>query len=1052
MLVFLGLSGAALAAGSLDGWRDEVARTRMLAENDVPRAIEVGQLLLKEVPADATPADRARALNVLARAENYRGLIDRAEQHAKQALALAKEHGDKVGQTEAHLNLVLSSINLGKIKELTDATVAAVESVDGVVDRPDLQVEAMHRMSMLYRRFEKLDESVTLAMQALEMAKRSNDPLALTYAHHGMAISFALSKRPEEMREHYREMLKQAQAARSGMLEAAAKVGLGTEESNYAQAESYIREALVRYRSIGANYSLNNALYKLADILHSQGKHADALKTVDEEIAIFERFPSKIGMWYALNLRSSINQAMGRFATARADAERSLGLAKEIGLPLYMSTSAKRVAEAAAAAGDHRGAYRYAAEAIAMADKASQEHGHDRILELAQRYETESEQRKIRELNAELAQHDLRQRWMWTVIAAAVVIVFILGYFTLRLRRSREEIRQLNASLEQRVQDGVAELRQQTIYLRTLLDTLPSMVWMKDKDSRYLVVNQTIAQACGQTVSSMVGKTDLELWPRELAEGYRADDQDVMRARQLKIVEEAVADKQGEQWVETHKAPVLDEDGTLLGTVGIAFDISKRKAAEAAREAALEEAERLARVRSEFLAQMSHELRTPLNGILGYAQILQRDAGLSERQSTGLTVIRQSGEHLLALINDILDFARIEAGKVMLSDGDIQLEKFLNTIAGIVGIRAEQKNIGFKLELAGDLPGAIRGDEQRLRQVLLNLMSNAVKFTERGEVALRVSIASGSHMRFEVTDTGVGIAPDRLERIFRPFEQAGDRQRWVEGTGLGLAISRQYVRLMGSDIQVDSCIGVGSAFHFDLALVAAETRGETVAAVGNVTGYCGQRRMVLVVDDVADNRGLLVEFLGQLGFDTLAAASGREAIAAAKSNRPDLILMDIAMPDMDGLEATRHLRQLQGLETVPILAISASASGSDESRCLAGGMSAFLPKPVDLRQLQQRIGALLRLDWTYVLPEAQIPEKIETFDSDRLPPREEMDALHQLALQGNMNAIMKWAERIAGLDDRYRPMADHLRHLARGYESQAILRLVEQHLDEKRTR
>jgi PAS domain S-box-containing protein len=1055
LLVFLILSGSAMAAAlSLDDWRAEVSQTQLLVENDVPRALAEAQLLLEETPAGAMPADRARVLNVLARAENYRGQLESAEQHARQALALAKEHGDKVGRTEAYLNLVLSYINLGNIDGLSDATVAAVESLDGV-GRPALQAEAMHRMSMLYRRFGKNDESVTLAMQTLEMAKRSNDPLALTYAYQGMAVSFDQSQRRKEADEYYRLMREQARAARSGMLEATAMNGLTAQLQDQAQAELLVREVIVRYRKIGAFYALNTALFKLADNLHKQGRDADALKSIDEVIAIYERSPSKIGLWYSLNLRSAIVQSMGRLATARADAERSLGLAKEIGLPLYVSTSAKRVAEAAAAADDHRGAYRYAAEAIAMADKASQEHGHDRILELAQRYETESEQRKIKELNAELAQHDLRQRWFWTVIAAGVAIVAILGYFMLRLRRSREEIRTLNADLENRVQAGIADLRQQSIYLRTLLDTLPSMVWMKDKDSRYLVVNQTIAQACGQTVESMVGKNDLELWPRELAEGYRADDVEVMAARQLKIVEELAVGEDGEFWMETHKAPVLDEDGTLLGTVGIAIDISKRKSAEAAREAALTEAERLARVRSEFLAQMSHELRTPLNGILGYAQILQRDAGLSERQTTGLTVIRQSGEHLLALINDILDFARIEAGKAALNDGDIQLEKFLDTIAGIVGIRAEQKHIGFKLELAGDLPGAIRCDEQRLRQVLLNLLSNAVKFTEHGEVMLRVSVASGSRLRFETIDTGVGIHPDRLERIFRPFEQAGDRQRWVEGTGLGLAISRQYVRLMGSDIQVESRVGVGSTFRFDLELVTAETRGETVAAAGSVTGYRGQRRTVLVVDDVADNRGLLIEFLGQMGFDTLAAANGREAIAAAQTGHPDLILMDVAMPDMDGLEATRHLRQIQWLATVPILAISASASGSDESRCLAGGMSAFLPKPVDLRQLQQRMGVLLRLDWTYGLPEAQIlstpiPEKTETLDPGKLLPREEMDALHQLALQGNMNAIVKWSDRIAGLDVRHRPMAEHLRQLAKGYESRAILRLVEQHLDEER--
>ncbi|HEX5338382.1 MAG TPA: ATP-binding protein, partial [Gallionella sp.] len=267
---------------------------------------------------------------------------------------------------------------------------------------------------------------------------------------------------------------------------------------------------------------------------------------------------------------------------------------------------------------------------------------------------------------------------------------------------------------------------------------------------------------------------------------------------------------------------VCDADGRLVRALGMMQDITDLKRYEAAREAALAEAERLAKQRSEFLSHMSHELRTPLNGILGHAQILQRDKTIGGQNAAALNVIRESGEHLLALIDDILDLARIESGKMALVISDIPLPRFLHVVAEIVAVRARQKGVEFSCELASDLPECIRGDDKRLRQVLLNLLSNAVKFTERGRVTLRVSLAPPSRLVFAVEDTGIGIAENELERIFHPFEQTGNAQHRLGGTGLGLAISRQLVRLMGGDIAVESRAGHGSTFRFELELPTVE--------------------------------------------------------------------------------------------------------------------------------------------------------------------------------------------------------------------------------------
>ena len=462
---------------------------------------------------------------------------------------------------------------------------------------------------------------------------------------------------------------------------------------------------------------------------------------------------------------------------------------------------------------------------------------------------------------------------------------------------------------------------------------------------------------------------------------------------------------------------------------------------------AKEQAEQANRSKSVFLANMSHELRTPLNGILGYAQILQRDQALDGKQVAALNVIRQSGEHLLTLINDILDFAKIEAHKLELQNAQIHLTEFLSVIAEIVGVKANQKGLVFIRDIGPDLPAVIQGDEKRLGQILLNLLSNSVKFTNRGRVTLRVSFSPPARLRFEVQDSGIGIGEDQLATIFEPFEQVGEMRHRLGGTGLGLAISRQFVRLMDSEIWVESCVGQGSTFWFELDVQVVEEGAAVPIPVPKsiVTGYQGPRMRVLVVDDVAENREVLIDMLGPLGFAMAEALNGREGLELAEAVRPDLILMDVVMPEMDGLEVIRLLRQLPDFKGIPVIAISASAYGDDEVNSLAAGADAFLPKPINLSRLLAQIGALLKLEWIDVV---QVPPLApEWTEGGRLavPPAQEMEALHYLARLGNMQEILRRAEYLIGLDERYRPFADQLSLLAKEYRSKAILSLVEQY-------
>jgi PAS domain S-box-containing protein len=621
------------------------------------------------------------------------------------------------------------------------------------------------------------------------------------------------------------------------------------------------------------------------------------------------------------------------------------------------------------------------------------------------------------------------------------------------------ELQRAFETLEQRVQARTAELRQQTRYLRTLIDTLPLWVWLKDTERRYLAVNRANAAACGHRVDEMIGQTDRRLWPPGLAERFLASDALVLNTRQRTIVEQAVDGPQGRVWMEIYRAPVLDEDGTLLGMVGAAHNVSERKAAEEAREAALAEAVRLARQRSDFLAQMSHELRTPLNAIMGYAQLLQRDTHqLTGRQASGLAIIHESGQHLLTLINDILDLSRVEAGKLALYPVPTHLAAFLHVVVDIVRVKAEEKSLLFRFHAAPDLPAAVMVDDKRLRQILLNLLGNAVKFTDRGEVTLRVSTVPlagagattadpGSppmaRLRFEVADSGIGMSADQLARIFQPFEQVAAPQRREGGTGLGLAISQQLVHLMGEKIEVESAPQQGSRFWFELNLPVLSETAPVQAAERAVVGYEGLRRRLLIVDDVPQNRAMLMDVLQGLGFRVADAKNGAECLAMLESFQPDLIVMDVMMPVMDGHEATRRIRHMSNWSGIPIIHVTASASHEDEAKCYAAGANAFLAKPVEQDRLLAAIGTLLSLVWV------REPEPMEAIDTNAeevveaaIPPAHEIDALAELVRLGNMQKIGARADYLERLDPAFAPFAKHVRALAQGYQSKALTAFV----------
>ena len=787
------------------------------------------------------------------------------------------------------------------------------------------------------------------------------------------------------------------------------------------------------------------------------------------------------------------------------------------------------------------------------------------------------------------------------------------------LKQSQLQLRQLNQELEQRVEERTQALKQSETRLRAILETTTSLIYLKDIQGRYLLVNPQYLQLLNLKEGEILGKSDRDIFGAKVAQSFIDNDRKVIEAGAVLKFEEQVPlpDETIHTYLVT-KAPLRREDGTIYAVCGISTDISEqkqtelelRKSAERERgilkvvgkmretldigeifqatteklrstlkcdrvaiyqfnsdwsgyfvaesvglgwisllssenpkiwadtclqetkggrfyrqetfaisnveeanfsschldlykefqaqalcvvpvfqgedlwgllaayqndrprewkegeirlltqtgiqlgismqqadlfaqiqhqsaqlQQAKEAAEAANQAKSAFIAHTSHELRTPLNAILGFAQILKRESQFTPEQYRGIDVIYQSGQHLLTLINDILFLAKIEAGKLNLEPKDVQLSYLLENLATIIRIRCEEKNLKFNYELLSSLPSFIHCDETRLRQVLLNLLSNGIKFTDAGHITFKVGFVEDfdkeaqsspmcesatslipSKIRFQVEDTGIGIPSDKLEDIFLPFHQLESSPSSQEGTGLGLSISQNIVKEMDSEIFVSSILGEGTAFWFDLDLEEIESKNlvQEIPYKPDVISYKGNKRTILVVDDLANNRSFLVNLLQSLGFNILEASNGLDAISLVRENKPDLIILDLIMPEMDGWEATKRIRQDATIKNVPIIIVSASTLPATESSSREVGANGFLAKPLDFEKLLDLLSQYLELEWIYrehdpVISNNQIisAESILAPNSGfTIPNQEQLNMLLDLALRGDIREIL----------------------------------------------
>ncbi|HYP31926.1 MAG TPA: response regulator [Burkholderiaceae bacterium] len=942
----LAAAASAGAAADLPAWRAQLDAARLLADNDVARAYQDMQVLWRDIPADATPADRAHALNVRSRIENYLAQTDLAAASANEALAIATRNGDRTGRAEADLNLALITVNQADMKGLVTVTSDALTSLEGI-DRPDLLSEAMLRASMRYLRFGDIEQSVAMSVQGLEMARRSDNPRALAYALHGIGISYSTAGHPAQALGYFTQMQTEARRAGSLLMEADATASIGSAVAatgDIKAGEAHLREAVRLYQRIGGPFYINFGLFNLAMNLRKQGRHAEAMALIQQVLAVYEQHPNRIGRWYALMALDEESVALGRPSASQSFANDAYALSRQIGSPVYIAQSARRLSEMAAAAGDFKRAYALGAEAAKNTAQLQQDKGGDRIVELAQRYEQEGRRREIAALTqrnerqaAELTRRELMQRWLWTLAAAGGIALLGATLFIWRQRMSNRELGSLNAQLAQ----SRTSIQDQAELLRSILDSIADGVTVADPSGAIILWNPAGRALVGVDVEPARGYRQ---WPAHFGL-FRSDGVTPFPAEELPLRRALLGEPSDGvlmmvrnaalpegRWLSVSTRPLLDATGAVRGGVAVYTDVGERKRAEESiraanaqleervseRTADLARARRAAEVadaaKSEFLANMSHEIRTPMNAILGLSY-LALQSPLPPRQHDQIAKVHRAAESLLGIINDILDFSKIEAGRLELESTAFDLDQVLDGVGALTALAADDKGLELLIGRGADVPTDLVGDPLRLRQVLLNLVNNAVKFTERGQVALRVDVASGhegdDHLEFSVADTGIGMREDQVRLLFQPFSQAdASTSRRFGGTGLGLAITRRLVGLMGGEVAVQSREGAGSRFSFVLAFRRSHA-SEDAARRARIAALA--QRRILVLETGAAARAVACDYARAAGMVVHDAASAMEAIHAIEGAAPqspvDLVLVGTPLPDMSALDCALLLRE-----------------------------------------------------------------------------------------------------------------------------------------------
>ena len=534
----------------------------------------------------------------------------------------------------------------------------------------------------------------------------------------------------------------------------------------------------------------------------------------------------------------------------------------------------------------------------------------------------------------------------------------VLNFKYERLLKDKNVLNSLLKKTTEDLKNAVEALKTRAEELSILLSTIPALVYFKDTDLKYILVNKSFERFVNLPFYGIQGKKVEELIPEYRTNNYEEMELEVIQSGlPLYNIEESITKDKKKVWLTTNLAPYRDNDGEIIGLVGISWDITYRKKYENELQHAKEQAEEGTRAKSEFLANMSHEIRTPMNGIIGMAEILKQ-ANLGKHEEENLDILISSTRSLLSLVNDILDISKIEAGKVELEFEDFDLRNMLKDIENIIYVKAEEKALDYKTFISPDVPVFLKGDPARLKQIALNLVNNAVKFTEKGRVHTYVNVEEEDDnrikLKIKVQDTGIGISQEGRKNLFQLFSQVDTSTTKIYGgTGLGLSIAKRLVSLMEGEIGMESEQEVGSEFWFT-AWMEKSDRKTAIPEPLDEKAEEESKEMdtldILLAEDNEINQKIIEYSLTNAGHKVDVAKNGQEAIDMYHKNTYDLVLMDVQMPILDGYEATKHIRDIEenahnNEQRIPIVALTANAMKGDREKCLDAGMDEYLSKP-----------------------------------------------------------------------------------------------------------
>lgn len=622
------------------------------------------------------------------------------------------------------------------------------------------------------------------------------------------------------------------------------------------------------------------------------------------------------------------------------------------------------------------------------------------------------------------------------------------------------ELRQIQEQLEQRVKTRTRELNKQQIFLQTVLESIGDGIIACDEQGLLLLHNHASHQLLGIDNKHHTLEQSYQYYQLYLADGKTPVDKEqtpLLRAFQgesFNNVEMVVAPKHNtkQRVVLVSGRAMFDQQGEKLGAVISIHDISARKQAELDLITAKEAAETASQAKSIFLANMSHELRTPLNAVLGFSQLMQDDKNINSGQHENLAIINRSGEHLLTLINDVLDMSKIEAGQIKLEPETFDLGKLTLDVMDMMQNRAEAKGLKLTVDQSSLVPRYISADAAKIRQILINLLSNAIKFTQQGSVSVQLQCQETQHkneleLLFEVKDSGIGINTQDQQRIFQPFLQLAELND-QKGTGLGLAITRQYVVMMGGTLSIDSQPGIGSVFHISIRVQKASQ--DDITPINTQKGTLQKFEAdqpecrVLIVEDQLENRLLLRKLIEPIGFKIREAENGLQAIELFKTWKPHFIWMDWLMPVMDGLEASRQIKAMPGGDKTIIVALTANAFKEQKQQVFDAGMDDFISKPFQTQEVFECMAKHLNLqlkDQDQVTTESEAISKLvltpEVFNQF---PVEITRQLYSAATQLDIEQTFAIIEQIDKLDSS---IANELQKLVKLFDFNTLIELTQ---------